>query len=345
MTDAESIRLQERDAEYQHRLLELELAADGLAPVGADPRATSHGANAFVEQMRGVDVDAIGPVIAEVHDQGYSIVPDFLDLSEVESLRTGLSGFFTATEQLFESPNSQLNVFEGRQAIHIQNILGKTDLVDSIATKQNLRALIAGLLGRDFIFNAGAVVMAPTPGCAPQGLHRDDGFYALIPRPHIPLVITAAIALDDFYPENGSTQLVPGSHLWPTERDPEPQEVSYAEMPAGALLVWDGAMYHGGGANRTNEPRVGLNLTYCLAWLRQQENQYLSCPPHIAKDLDEELQDLLGYTQGTYGLGYYSDPGAPAADFDPLVPELALGRGPRKRVRYNLDQLSDPTSK
>ena len=41
---------------------------------------------------------------------------------------------------------------------------------------------------------------------------------------------------------------------------------------------------------------MGLNITYCLGWLRQEENQYLSCPPHIAKDLSPELQDLLGYT-------------------------------------------------
>ena len=53
---------------------------------------------------------------------------------------------------------------------------------------------------------------------------------------------------------------------------------------------------------------MGLNITYCLGWLRQEENQYLSCPPHIAKDLDPELQGLLGYTMGNYALGYYSDP-------------------------------------
>ena len=53
---------------------------------------------------------------------------------------------------------------------------------------------------------------------------------------------------------------------------------------------------------------MGLNITYCLGWLRQEENQYLSCPPHIAKDLDPELQALLGYTMGNYALGYYSDP-------------------------------------
>ena len=51
-----------------------------------------------------------------------------------------------------------------------------------------------------------------------------------------------------------------------------------------------------------------MNLAYCLGWLRQEENQYLCCPPGIAKNFDVTLQNLLGYTQGEYALGYYSDP-------------------------------------
>ena len=42
-----------------------------------------------------------------------------------------------------------------------------------------------------------------------------------------------------------------------------------------------------------------------------------------------------------FNWGYFSDPDGPAKEFDPMVPELALGRGPRKRVRYNDAQLSE----
>ena len=53
-------------------------------------------------------------------------------------------------------------------------------------------------------------------------------------------------------------------------------------------------------------------------------------PPHIARELVPELQELLGYTQGNYALGYYSDPEAPHEASDILPPEMALGRMPRK---------------
>ena len=71
---------------------------------------------------------------------------------------------------------------------------------------------------------------------------------------------------------------------------------------------------------------MGLNITYCLGWLRQEENQYLSCPPEIARDLSEEMQDLLGYTLGSYALGYYTPPLPPGEGPESVGPEWAVGR-------------------
>ena len=98
-------------------------------------------------------------------------------------------------------------------------------------------------------------------------------------------------------------------------------------MERGSVLVYTGSVFHGGGANRTQEARVGMNLTYCLGWLRQEENQYLSCPPDIARTLEPELQALMGYASGGYGLGFYSPPSLEDSDVHPI--EHAV-RGPRR---------------
>jgi ectoine hydroxylase-related dioxygenase (phytanoyl-CoA dioxygenase family) len=74
------------------------------------------------------------------------------------------------------------------------------------------------------------------------------------------------------------------------------------------VLIYTGSVFHGGGANTTDAPRLGMNLTYCLNWLRQEENQYLSCPPEIASTFEPELQALMGYASGGYGLGFYTPP-------------------------------------
>ena len=68
-----------------------------------------------------------------------------------------------------------------------------------------------------------------------------------------------------------------------------------AEMPKGSVLLYIGSLYHGGGANRSDAPRRGVNVGYTLSWLRQEENQYLACPPEVARELPEALARLAGY--------------------------------------------------
>jgi ectoine hydroxylase-related dioxygenase (phytanoyl-CoA dioxygenase family) len=174
-----------------------------------------------------------------------------------------------------------------------------------------------------------------------QPLHRDRLAWGV----HLPQSVEPQFntmwALTDFTASNGATRLVPGSHKWDWERRADPDQFCQAEMAAGSVLLYSGSVLHSGGENKSDRSRLGLNITYCLGWLRQEENQYLSCPPHIAKDLDPELQELLGYTQGNYALGYYSDPNLADAHNDVLPPEKVLGRKPREGLRFLLPATTD----
>jgi ectoine hydroxylase-related dioxygenase (phytanoyl-CoA dioxygenase family) len=300
-------RLHERDLEYQHRRLELELAADGIKPVGVTPEAPVHGASEFVGSLQSVDIDRVLSVVEEMHQNGYAIVPDLLSQEQVERIRDTLAPLYAGTAGMFKTFD---HPHAGHQTIHVQNVLAKTDGADEIATNPLLRAIVGGVLGHDFIMNAGAVAMSPDPGCSPQGLHRDDGFFALIPRPHMPLVLTIAVALDDFTAENGGTQLIPGSCCWPDSRQPQDEEIILCEMAAGSMLLWDGAIYHGGGGNTTQLSRRTLTLNYTRGWLRTQFNQYLSVPRDRVLSMAPELQADLGYHRSAIGLGGcdYQDP-------------------------------------
>ncbi len=151
-------------------------------------------------------------------------------------------------------------------------------------------------------------IIAIGPGESGQAIHRDQWAFDFFPFPMgYEVQCNTLWAMTDFSEENGATRLVPGSHrhedrLRLTESDTEP-----AEMQAGSVLFYTGSLYHGGGANRSAETRYGLNLTYARAWLRQEENQYLSVPPEIARELPESLLRLIGYARGAYALGYIDD--------------------------------------
>jgi ectoine hydroxylase-related dioxygenase (phytanoyl-CoA dioxygenase family) len=110
--------------------------------------------------------------------------------------------------------------------------------------------------------------------------------------------------------------LVPASHL-ASDHPPygAPQETIAAEMAKGSVLVWHGSLWHGGGANATNERRYGVAMNYCAGYIRQQENQQLGLSPDLVRTFPPRLQELVGY--GTYnGLIGHIDKKSPAALLD-----------------------------
>jgi ectoine hydroxylase-related dioxygenase (phytanoyl-CoA dioxygenase family) len=71
-------------------------------------------------------------------------------------------------------------------------------------------------------------------------------------------------------------------------------------MPAGSVLIWHGSLWHGGGANDTSEPRVGIAMNYCAGYIRQQENQQLGLTREKVETFEPRLRRLVGY--GVYNM-------------------------------------------
>ena len=165
-------------------------------------------------------------------------------------------------------------------------------------------------------------------GAKSQSIHRDQWAFDFFPFPDSYQVQCNTIwAMTDFTEENGATRVIPGSHkladkLRFRESDTEP-----AEMEKGSVLFYTGGLYHGGGANKSDHTRIGINITYAVAWLRQEENQYLSVPREVAKELPESLLRLMGYAQGAYALGYIDDTRDPIEAVRPEFSRTRTGFG------------------
>lgn len=162
------------------------------------------------------------------------------------------------------------------------------------------------------------------PGQGEQPIHRDRWAWGTH-LGHLEPQLNTIWAVTDFTAANGATVVAPGSLGQPDDWRPGPDDLTRAEMRRGSVLVYTGGVFHGGGANVSDADRIGLNLTYTLGWLRQEENQYLACPPAIARTLDPDLQALIGYAMGSYALGYYSPPLPPGDGPELVPPDFALG--------------------
>ena len=171
------------------------------------------------------------------------------------------------------------------------NLFARTRALDPLIRNADLLRLVRSALGPEAQLSI-ASTMEIHPDETPQALHRDDAYFPV--NPHPPLVINTMWALSEFTEANGGTRIVPGSHLMSDPVDPAAPSIA-VEMPRGSVLLWDGQLWHGGGANRSGEPRFGVSLNFCRGWLRQQENQYLGLDPELVRALPEELQKLLGY--------------------------------------------------
>ena len=160
------------------------------------------------------------------------------------------------------------------------------------------------------------------PGERKQRLHRDLWVWKdLQLSPAVEYEVNCMWALSDFTVENGATHIVPDSFDLPDPtniddgieledgRLPDGRALSDLDtlqtvMTAGSVCLWSGAVYHGGGENGSDSPRMGMTLSYTPVGLRQEENQFLVVPPEVARELPEPLQKLLGYELGNYALGF-----------------------------------------
>ena len=180
------------------------------------------------------------------------------------------------------------------------------------------------------------------PGETAQAIHRDKWAWGKH-LSHLEPQFNTIWALTDFTAENGATRVVPGSPTWPDNQSIREDQITQAEMQAGSVLIYSGSVFHGGGENRSQEDRIGINITYALGWLRQEENQYLSCPPALAKQLPDTLQKLAGYAMGQYALGYYTPPGAPGEHPEVVSPAYALGKSVEHESMGDLDKALSTT--
>lgn len=151
-------------------------------------------------------------------------------------------------------------------------------------------------------------LIAIGPSSPAQALHRDQWCFDFFSFPDdIEVELSTMWALTDFTVATGATRVIPGSHREGDEAIADEHRAVRAEMRPGSVLLYSGRTIHGGGANTSDEVRLGLNADYTLGWLRQEENQYLSVPPEVARTLPDRIRDLIGYTLGAYALGYVDD--------------------------------------
>jgi ectoine hydroxylase-related dioxygenase (phytanoyl-CoA dioxygenase family) len=234
---------------------------------------------------------------AELIATGAVIVEGFLDPATLRSLNGEIEGALAQerADRDFMSPIYQ--EFFGRKTLHLTALPARSAV---FRDRLLCHPLYLGIcddillpncanyqLNYSHIFDIG-------PGAQAQALHRDGLCWSYLPRT-FEIEVASIVALSDFTADNGATRVLPGSHRWPYERELRYEDTVPAVMPAGSALLYLGATVHAGGANRTEQRRRGMHVSFCLGWLRTEENNYLAAPLEQARHYSPQVQTLLGY--------------------------------------------------
>lgn len=223
-------------------------------------------------------------------EQGYTIVRNAAPVDQIEAVRNELAASLAAT------PFCEGD-FYGWQTVRLGAVLRKSPTSHFLATHPAILHLAETVLGPHcdwFQLNLSQVISLH-PGQPMQAPHRDQDMWHGSPKGEVEYQINVIWPLTPFTPENGGTVIWPHSH----RRQHEPilpvsEAISVTAEP-GDALVYLGSLLHGGGANRSSQPREGLVMSYCLGWLKPYENNFLVYPPDIARQYAPHVQNLLGY--------------------------------------------------
>ena len=246
-------------------------------------------------------------VAAYLREFGYAIVDDVASADQLDRLEREAAPFIEASAH-------GRDVYDGRFTRRTGALIARCPAARELV----MHPMALGTVG-DFLSHATTFqlhltqIISIEPGETAQQLHRDQMAFDFYPFPadyHVQC--NTMWALTDFSVANGATHVAPGTSGM-TDDDAAGVPTFQAEMRRGGVLFYDGKVLHAGGANTSDGVRRGVNITYAVGWVRQEENQFLACPPEIARTLDDDLLKLMGYQQGAFALGYVGDQTDPLA--------------------------------
>jgi phytanoyl-CoA dioxygenase PhyH len=243
-------------------------------------------------------------VTAAIRKDGFVIVDNLVSNDVMDRVAEELEDYIDLT------PTGN-DDFVGRMTRRTGSLIPRSAASRELITHPLVLGATADFLSKATVYQLHLTqVISVLAGETHQPLHRDELAWDFFPFPlDYEVQCNTMWAMTDFTFENGATRIVPGSHLIEgkqTYEDDDPRIVR-AEMERGSMFFYSGKVYHGAAANKSDKVRQGINITYCVGWVRQEENQYLSTPIEVARTLDDDLLKLMGYQMGGLAVGYIRD--------------------------------------
>jgi ectoine hydroxylase-related dioxygenase (phytanoyl-CoA dioxygenase family) len=234
-----------------------------------------------------------------LRSQGYLILRDLVDPNTIDGVCRELEPWIVAT------PHCQGD-FYGWNTTRLGSVLLKSKASHALVAHPSILAILDQVLGPHcdwYQLNLSQAVRIH-PGERQQVPHRDEEMWPCA-KNGVEYLVNVMWTLSEFTASNGATCIWPRSQFNALDRNLDFDARVVAAAPRGAAIVYLGSVTHCAGPNHSSKPRTGLIFSYCLGWLKQYENAYLTYPPEVARHFPKPLRELLGYRIHRPNLGGY----------------------------------------
>ena len=236
--------------------------------------------------------------VGELTEQGYTIIPDAVDAEY-------LAPAVEAAEDIYQR-ESEIALRLGTSSVHCWSahcIVGKHPFFETFYLNPPVLSVCREYLGEDMVlYDATARSIRPSEGREPgRGfqIHADRAPFSIVPfegGKHYPMAINVAWPVVDFTAENGATLVWPGTHRSCEIPDPDADYPGphQAVVPAGTAIVWDAALWHASGINRSDHVRHSILAFFQRWWVKGMIDNTRVIPQGVQDRLLPEMRKLLG---------------------------------------------------
>jgi ectoine hydroxylase-related dioxygenase (phytanoyl-CoA dioxygenase family) len=243
----------------------------------------------------------VAEAVAAINAQGYTIIPDALSPSHVESLSEAMDRARAEDVARF----GEEYLYRIGQEGFIINVADRGAAFERLLMDRPVSAIVDALLGVDsFLYLFQGVIVPPGGGlgaypwkwhCDLYHVMRDTGDRTFIPG------LNCLFFIDSVNSRNGGTWIIPGSQGLLSEDVPSgnPEFMSrgafQVEASAGSAVIFNPLLWHCAGANTTDRPRRAVKMLMVREWLLPQMDYARSVRAEVLERMDEEALRTLGH--------------------------------------------------
>jgi ectoine hydroxylase-related dioxygenase (phytanoyl-CoA dioxygenase family) len=177
----------------------------------------------------------------------------------------------------------------------VHHLVGlRPSFLEALVAMEPLDPVITAYFGGKYILNSlGGAINRSGHASYAQRIHRDIRSYS----GDLPLLLNTLVMLDDFRPDNGATWLYTRGHRLAEKplQDDFDRHAEQALGAAGSVLIFDSNLWHSGGFNASDAPRVSITPMFCRPFVKPQFDYPRALGYDDGERFSPYLRQIIGY--------------------------------------------------